>query len=260
MATADLGGLGANEGPPVFQVWRGMRSNLAAVFFPRAVPWLAVLGLLLFKPNRCRQAWWVWLPLLAIAGLGLGAGKYAWASDTEMRETFQSMVMALGFGWAGLLLLATSAAWPRRLGRFGCLLFGLSIVALPGLAFSRNWGQGMFSDLTDLVSGVLLQFLVFGLAAALSLAGWSVRRRFTVPRLLGRCALWLIVVWLVLAIPCATLNALGRGEALPGVLVTVGMASLVSLVVALPFLALAAANSLYRQRLQQLVVPPEPAW
>jgi hypothetical protein len=168
------------------------------------------------------------------------------------------MLLALGFGWAGMLLLAPLAPWPRKLGRFGCLLLGLGLFALLGLAFGRHWGKGMFSEITDVVCAVLLQFLVFALAAALSLAGWSVRRRFANPGFLGWVLLWLILVWLTLTIPCVALSALGRGEALAGVLAIAGLASLVSFVVTLPFLALGAANPLYGQRLRQLVLPPEP--
>lgn len=258
MATADLGGLGANEGPPVFLMWSGLRSHFSAAFFPRVVPWLVILGLLLLKPNRGWQSWWVWLPLLAVAGLGLGVVECVWPPDEESRKIVQSMLLALGFGWAGMLLLAPFASWPRKLGRFGCLLLGLGLFALLGLAFGRDWGQGIFSEITDVVCAVLLQFLVFAMAAALSLAGWSVRQRFTAPGFLGWLLLWLILVWLALTIPCVALSALGRGEALAGVLAIAGLASLVSFVVTLLFLALGAANPLYRQRLRQIVMPPEP--
>ena len=239
-------------------MWSGLRSHFSAAFSPRVVPWLVILGLFLLKPNRCRQAWWVWLPLLAVAGLGLDVVKCTWPPDEESRETVQSMLMALGFGWAGMLLLAPSAPWLRKLGRFGCLLLGLGVFALLGLALSRDWGQGILSELMDVVCAVMLQFLIFALAAALSFAGWSARRRFTTPGFLGWVLLWLIVVWLALIIPCVALSALGRGVALAGVLAIAGLGSLVSFVVTLLFLTLGAANPLYRQRLRQLVVPPEP--
>jgi len=166
--------------------------------------------------------------------------------------------MALGIGWAGILLLAPFVPWPRKLGRFGCLLLGLGLCALMGLAFGGHWGRGMFSEITAVACAVLLQFLVFALAVALSLAGWSVRRGFAHPRFLGWLLLWLILVWLALTIPCVAFSALGRGEALAGVLTIAGLASLGSFVVTLPFLALSAANPLYRERFRQLVLPPEP--
>jgi hypothetical protein len=61
-----------------------------------------------------------------------------------------------------------------------------------------------------------------------------------------------------LIIPCVTLNSLGHEQVLSAVLAMAGVRSLGSFVVALPFMALVAANPLYRQRLQQLVVLPEP--
>ena len=257
VANADLGGVGTTLGPPSFYTWSQKPLSFLRAFSPRVVPWLAILGLCLLKPNRCRQAWCVWLPLLAVAGLALGVEKCAWPADNEFRETVQPMLVALGLGWAGMLPLAPLAPWPRKLGRFGCLLLGLGVFALLGMAFSRDWEKGTFMEIIDIVCAVLLQFAVFALAAALSLAGWSVRRRLTIPGLLKWLFLWLILVWLALIIPCVTLNSLGRGEALAGVFVIAGLVSLVSFVVTLPFLALGAANPLYRQRLRQLVVPPE---
>jgi len=258
VANADLGGLGANQGPPSFYMWSERPLSFLKAFSSRVVPWLAILGLFLFKPNRCRQAWLVWLPLLAVAGLALGVVKCAWPADNEFRETVQPMLMALGFGWAGTLLLAPLAPWPHKLGRFGCLLLGLGLFALLGLAFSGDWEQGMFNEILNVLCAVMLQFLVFALAAALSLAGWAVRRRFTLPGFLKWFLLWLIVIWLALIIPWVTLNSLGRGEALAGVFIMAGLCSLASFVVTLPFMALFAANPLYRQRLEQLVVPHEP--
>ena len=158
VANADLGALGANQGPPSFYMWRERPLSFLRAFSPRVVPWLAILGLLFLKPNRCRQAWWVWLPLLAVAGLALGVVKFAWPADNEFRETVQPMLMALGFGWAGTLLLAPLAPWPRQLGRFGCLLLGLGVFALLGLAFSGDWEHGMFSEILNVFCAVMLQF------------------------------------------------------------------------------------------------------
>jgi hypothetical protein len=252
--------LGAKEGPPAGLVWSGLSSFFSAALFLRAVPWLVILGLFLLKPNRCRQAWWVWLPLLAVAGLGWGVAEFSWTSDEDFRASVHLLLTGLGFGWTATLLLAPSAVWPRKLGRFGCLLLGLGGFALLGLALGRAWERGMSEELTAAVCAVMLQFVVFALAAALSLAGWSVRRRFTLPAFLGWVFLWLIVVWLALIIPCATLSSLGGASALPGLLAIAGGWSLASCLVTLAFLVLGAANPLYHQRLQQLVVPPGPIY
>jgi hypothetical protein len=258
-----LGGLGAKEGPPVLYTWRalplGDSAVLSGVFSWHVLPWLTILGLCLLKPNRRWQAWLVWLPLLAVAGLVLFFDEGLSISDSSTREMVRLLAMALGFGWAATLLLAPWAPWPPKLGRWGSLLLILGVFALPGLAFGRNWGEGMFDEIMQLVCAVVLQFVVFALATAASFAGWSVRRRFTIPGFLGWLFLWLIVVWLILAIPCVILTSFGRGEVVTAVLIIAGCCSVGSLVVSLPFLALGTLNLTLRQRLQQVVMPPETA-
>jgi len=258
VATADLGGLGANEGPPLAFAWSGMPLSLPLTSGSRLVPWLAILGLFLLKPNRCAQAWLVWLPLLLAAGLALGVGKGLGSFGSGSREPAQPLVMAIGFGWAAALLLAP---WvPRRqwLSRFGFMLAVFGAFGLLGLAFGRDCGQGMFDDLLQILCAVLLQFAVFALAAAVSLAGWFARQRFTLPGFLKWFVLWLIVVWAALATPCMILVSFGHQDTLNGLFVVTGFCSLGSFVASLPFLALSAASCLFRRRLRQLSAPPEP--
>ena len=50
VASADLGGLGVKQGPPAFYSWT-MPSLM-----PLALPWLALLALLMLPPNRTGQA------------------------------------------------------------------------------------------------------------------------------------------------------------------------------------------------------------
>lgn len=258
VATADLGGLGANEGPPLVHVWSGRPLSLPLTPGLPLVPWLAILGLLLLGPNRCGQAWLVWLPLLLVTGLALGVGTGLGFLDSESRETAQPLVMAMGFGWAATLLLAPGVPRRPRLSRLGFLLAVFGTFGLLELALGHDWGQGMFEDLMQMLCAVLLQFMVFALAAAVSLAGWCVRRRFTLPGFLQWFVLWLIVTWATLACPCVILVSLGHRDALTGLLGVAGFCALSSLVASLPFLALSAANSLFRQRLRQISVPAEP--
>ena len=231
---------------------------LSAVFSRRAVPWLAILGLCLLKPNRRWQAWLVWLPLLAVAGLALGLEAGLRIADPSAIEIARVLVMAVGFGWAATLLLAPWAPWPRKLGRWGGLLLVLGVFALAGLALGHDWGQGMFDEIMALVCAVVLQFVVFALATAVSFAGWSVRRRFSIPKLVGRLFLWLIVVWVALAIPCVALTSFSNSEVMVAVLILVACCSLGSFVVTLPFLVLGTVNATLRHRLQQVMLPPEP--
>jgi hypothetical protein len=254
--------LGATEGPPAIVAWSGQplgdSAVFSAVFSLRAIPWLAILGLCLLKPNRRWQAWLVWLPLLAVAGLSLGLEKWLSFADSSALQAARLLAGALGFGWAAALLLAPWAPWPRKLGRWGSLLLSLGVFALLGLALGHNWGEEMFDGIMELVCAVVLQFVVFALATAASFAGWSARRRFTMLRLGGWLSLWLIVAWVALAIPSVILTAFGDGDMVVALLLVAGWCCLGSWVVTLPFLLLGAASPTVRQRLQQVMMPPEP--
>lgn len=258
VATADLGGLGSREGPPVLYTWGRIPFGLTPAFSPRLVPWLAILGLLLLNANRRREVWLVWIPLLAVAGLAMGIEQWLGFLDSELRDAVSLMVMALGFGWAAMLLLAPWAPWPRDLGRFGWQLLVLGLFGLLGLALGRDWGNENFMDIMSIVYPVLLQFVVFALAAALSFAGWFVRGRFGIPVFLKWFCFWLIVVWLLLAVPCVALASFGGRQASVAVLTLAACCSLASFVAALPFLVLATVSPMFRRRFQQLAVPSEP--
>ena len=74
VAYADLGGLGSKQGAPVVYDW------VPPSLMPQFLPWLAILALLLLKPNRCASAWWIWVPLACVAGVAcaaaVGAGAF----------------------------------------------------------------------------------------------------------------------------------------------------------------------------------------
>ncbi|HYG36218.1 MAG TPA: hypothetical protein VEC99_15610, partial [Clostridia bacterium] len=57
VVSSDLKGLGATEGPAFTYDWA------PPSMLPQLVPWLAMLALLAFKPNRSVRAWWIWVPL-----------------------------------------------------------------------------------------------------------------------------------------------------------------------------------------------------
>ncbi len=244
--------MGANESPAVSYAWSGWHIGLS----PRILPWLAILGLCLLRPNRCLQAWLVWLPLLGVTGIGAGIHHWLKIDDPGFRLFVQLLPTALAFGWTASLLLVPLALRPTKPARFPFLLLGLTVFSLLELALGYDWKEETF---VDVVCALALQFMVFGLAAALSLAGRSASRRFTIPRLLGWLVLWSLVVWLALAVPPVSLSLLGNREALYGISAAIGCCCLISLLMTLPFLALAAAVPRYRQRLEQLAVPPQPA-
>ncbi len=248
MAEADLYGLGNNRSAAVAHHWGGFQLRVS----PRISPWLGVLALLLLKPNRRVTPWLVWLPVLACAGIGWGFMKWGDLSDEGLRLLAGALPTALAFGWAAMLLLVPTALGPQKLGPFAFLLVSLTASSLLALATGHGWQGEMFMDI---ICAVALQFMAFGLAAALKLAGCSTARRFTFPRFCGWFAIWSILVWVALGIPMATLSLLGHSQALPGVLGIVACCCAICFGVSLPFLLLAAAVPIFRERLRATAVP-----
>ncbi len=222
-------------------------------FSPRLLPWLAIFGLCLLRPNRRFQAWLVWLPLLAVAALGVGFARWSGIDDEGFRVLAQRLPTALAFGWAAALLLAGSGS--ARRGPFMFLLLALGIFSVLSLATGHEWSGEMFMQF---ISPAALEFIVLSVVGALSFAARSMSRRFTMPRLFGWFALGSLVVWLAAGIPLVMLSVLANVQALTGVAGLVGFCWCISFGVTLPFLVLAAAAPEYRQRLQQLVHPSEP--
>ncbi|MGA2866624.1 MAG: hypothetical protein ABSF95_19285 [Verrucomicrobiota bacterium] len=164
---ADLGGLGDNEGPPVFYRWT------AANPLPVLLPWLGVLLLLLLKANRTAQAWWIWAPLCGVAGLSgiVPSALASWPSD-EL-GIFQKLVVAIAFGLAVAWLVLNHI---RRRGRFVTFLgfvlvllgssFSIMLISAPAFWPSRELGI-----LQELVVAI-----AFGLAAAWLVSTYLGRR------------------------------------------------------------------------------------
>jgi len=255
---ADLGGLGDNEGPPVFYRWT------AANPLPVLLPWLGVLLLLLLKANRTAQAWWIWAPLCGVAGLSgiVPSALASWPSD-EL-GIFQKLVVAIAFGLAVAWLVLNHI---RRRGRFVTflgfvlvLLGSSSFIMLIGHLGNRDglaWPAGEFAVATSLA-----------IAAALTLVGLLCQRGYR-PFVL---CLWVLVlllpVWLSIIMLWLMIDALRLGYAIDRHQIEVwcqdvgGLVRL-SFAVVLPFLILSFANAFYRERLKGLlclrpVAPPVP--
>ncbi len=247
--------MGANESAPVLFSWTGGRFGFSAVrISPRLLPWLAILGLCLLKPNRRIQAWLVWLPLGAVAGLGYGMSHWFDVPDEAFALFVRLLPTALAFGWAAVLLLSGSNFWRTRSAHFGVLLLAVGAFSMLATAVGEEWRQEF---MTDIVCAVLLEFVVLALAAALNLAGRSTRPPLRVGRFLGWFALWSVLIWIVLALPPAILALLRNREELFGIAGTCGLGWLIVLGVSVPFLVLAAASRVHRERLGTVVMPPE---
>ncbi len=245
---ADLGGLGAKEGTPVVHSWSF--PNLV----PILLPWLAVLGLLALRPNRCAQAWWIWVPLGAFAMLSYGLQAVFGSLPSEVQEPFDQIFQALAFGLAAMWLLAS---YLGRKSRF--LSFLGSVAVLAGFSLVAFIVRQDLSESGDesLVMMVVLGLGAVALSLAVHLAGWACRRTYRPLRFSLWVVIWLALGWTLTAALFFVPISLSQGriqwqEFFPPVAIITSL----SFATLLPFLILTFASSFYQTRLNQLLNLP----
>jgi hypothetical protein len=257
-AYADLGGLGAKQGPPVSFVWT------MPILLPLLLPWLAVLVLLALPSNRNPRAWWIWAPLISVALLGAGLVTANEALiDGGLNFSIQA-ACAAAFGLAAIWLLGSALA--RRCRALAIAFMALSFAATSLLAFvvspvfEQVWGLRQWESALPFY--LLLFWVVGGLvfAGALNLTGRTCRRfrRFRISLWLF---LWLWIMWLLAGglLACGEALTSGGHFEWSGILVATFVLSLVSFMVILPFLILSFTNSFYCERLNGLLRLPAPS-
>jgi hypothetical protein len=238
------------------------------------LPWLAILALLALKPNRGWSAWWIWVPLAAVAGACHWLQQAAQGSPADRSgETIRMLLqvpVALGFGLTALWLLAPYFSRSHRFRTFLGILAILVVSIAFSFAATVGWGLGMepVASLLDrrhcaATANVGLMALPFlfpltlpapGLAAAMVLCGLACRGRHRPVGLYLWFFLSLLVVWVLPA-----LVQVLCGMAAPGSLEYVLVLGIGPLMVAvtfatlLPFLILSSASPFFRERLQVLL-------
>ena len=245
VASADLGGLGAKEGVPVTYNWT--RASL----LPAALPWLAILVLLVFKPNRCPRAWWILAPV-AFLSCGIGFLPELWPSmPSQIGEILPDLVSALAFGVAAVWLLSPYLKSRFRiLNVLGFLLvlegFGLVIYV-----FTQDWNEGV--EAAGVGVGLALCAAIIPMAAGL--AGLLCRRRYRPLVLCAGVLAMLLGLWGLVMLPIVLIQTAVAGQRVPvGELVAPVLAmTALCFGVLLPFLLLSFSNSLFRQRLIQVL-------
>ncbi|MGA9453059.1 MAG: hypothetical protein WBW41_17150 [Verrucomicrobiia bacterium] len=246
VAFSDLGALGSRDGPPVAYDW--VLPGIA----PLLLPWLAILGLLILKSNRCAGAWLIWLPLACVIAFTLAPLPILPAGT----DFFLDVFAALAVGLAAVWLLSDYLRRQNRFVTFLCVLPALAGFSL--LAFVSR--QGWSFTIETFEVGIVLAVGVLASSVALSLGGLIYRGRY---RPLG-LYLWLLillaVVWLVIAAPffLFALMASGGTIAWSEFFVPVLAVATVNFATLLPFLILSSASPLFRERLKTLLhVKPE---
>jgi hypothetical protein len=245
-AVSDLGGLGAKEGSPTVYNWT--RPNP----LPVLLPWLAVLFLLLLKPNRCAQAWWIWVPVGCVVAVGAASQSELGFIPSSLQDMLGGTVRAVGFGLAAVWLIAGYLGWKHRAVAWVGTLLALGGISLLSLAIS----QGLEGIGPEMLQGmILLAAAALVISVAITLAGLVCRGRYGALRL----CLWLIaallVVWLLVIGPffvAAMIFSPGNVPVLALVGTVLSLAG-VSFGVLLPFVILSFVSTFYRARLKDLL-------
>ena len=249
MASSDIGGLGAKEGPALAYTW-----TLPSIM-PDVLPWVLLLLLLALKPNRAFSAWLIWLPLGGIIGLAYLL-EAADLMNSNLTDPFQQVFGNLVFALAAVWLVSPFLVRKFRLLTGLGLILSLGIFSAVFYAIRQLWDN----DWSVVEGAVIISLFVlgFGVSLALVLSSLMCRRRFRPMRF----SIWL-VIWLLLGISaCASpfflFFALTNGfggpplemllEMFTSVLIAVGGNALITL----PFLLLSFSNGFYRERFKAL--------
>lgn len=215
---------------------------------PGLLPWMAILVLLLLRPNRKGSAWWIWVALGC--GWGLEAGLAAVAGERYLpTEILNGPGKALVFSVAALWLLSSYLAWKHRFLTFLAAAF---IMALMG---SFVYAVTLETDGFEALGlGIMLCVVALVTAVALSLAGLASRRKYAPARLFGWMLVWCVAIPLAVALPFFVIARVTSGptqllDFFGPVLAIAGTC----FAAVLPYLVLSFANSLYRERLQGLL-------
>jgi hypothetical protein len=246
VAYTDLGGLGSKQGAAVFYDWA------APSLIPQALPWLAMLALLLLKPNRCASAWWICVPLACVGGVACVPQSVLELLPSSQFEIVLDLISGLGFGLAAVWLLSSYLGWKHRMLAFLGILLAQGGFGLLAFGVRQSWGE---AGIETLQVGIALAASALVMSVALSLAGLMCRGRYGWLRL----TLWLItalvVIWLLVLGPFFVISVIASGGNIPllALVSIVAMATGITFGVLLPFLVLSSANSFYRERLKGLL-------
>ena len=239
VAYADLGGLGSKQGAAVAYDW------VAPSPIPQLLPWLAILALLMLKPNRCGSAWWIWLPLGIVGGLACIPESVLEFLPSSEIGIFLDLISALGFGLAAVWLLSSYLEWKHRMLALLGVLLSQVVFSVMAYALRQDW-NGFGPEAIQL--GIFLAASVLVISVALTLAGLMCRGRSGWLRLSAWLVAALVVVWMLIMVPFFTLATISSGGRVPMLVLlpVILVATGITLGVLMPFLVLAFTNGLPR--------------
>jgi len=257
---ANLGGLGAREGTPVVHTWEPPLPEppqvyVAATTSFKVLPWLLILlPLFLFRANRRSAAWWIWLPVVLSAVVGVTVTGLLTGNERSLSQAVGSFVVGLAAMWLLMPFLGSSY---RIITFFKALVvlatFSLLAFVPTLLADNPDW-----LDVRPYVAALLA---VASLAAtlALTLGGLSVRRRFGRIRLLSWLAVWIVLAWTAIATPFVIYALLESDVDWGEVFLCLLSISGITLALLLPLVLLSFFQPFYRARFLDWLKAPPPS-
>ena len=248
VAIADLGGLGATEGPRVPCDWA------APVSTPFVLPFLLVLGLMALKPNRNGAAWWMMLPAGCLLVVSMAPPDIL---PSGMNSLMDALV-SFAFGLVAVWLLATYLRRPHRMLTF---LFTLgALLASSLLVFALRQIAASLPAQEMMVAMIALGLGVGGTAVVLFITGLICRKRYRPVGVYFCLAVLLPVLWIMGALPFFLPDEIRSGGSIDWsqFFIPVLAVAAVHFAVMLPFLILSSAVPLYRERLKLLLNIREP--
>jgi len=216
------------------------------------LPWLGILLLLMLKPNRCAQAWWIWVPVGCVAGVGALSALELEFMPAAVLEMFGGVVAAVGFGLAAVWLIAGYLGWKHRVVAWTGMVVALGGFSLL-VALIRHGLEGIGPDMLPGLITLAVGAVVIPLAV--TLAGLFCRGRYSPLRICLWVALVLVATWLLVVGPFFIAAMIFN----PGDVPLIALVGVVlsaaggSFAVLLPFLILSFTNAFYRERLKDLL-------
>ena len=203
------------------------------------LPWLALAGLLVLKPNRKLAVFWIAAVMLLLGGVYMLV-KYLLHWPTSADGELNLMFTGLVGSFAAVLLAGASL---KRIGLLFVPVLYLGVIALSGVVNRETLDMAIFLALSML-----------GFYGAYIGAGLACRRRFTI----GAFLLWkaiglmasLLVVFLVASYLFSQQLHQSFEEMLPEVLFCCVISGAIYYVGALPFEILMFVHPFWRKRFE----------
>ena len=257
---ANLGGLGVREGLPVVHTWEPPPPEppqvyVAATTSFKVLPWLLILlPLFLFRANRRSAAWWIWLPVVLNAVVGVTVTGLLTGNERSLSQAVGSFIVGLAAMW---LLMPFLGSRYRIVTFFKALvvLAGFSVLAYVPTLLADNLGWLDFRPYL----AAFLGLASLAVTLALTFAGLRVSRRFGRVRFLFWLAVWSTLAWTAVLTPFVIIGVLKSQIDWGSTVLVLLVISGLTIALLLPLVLLSFFQPFYQARFLGWLKVPEAA-